>query len=222
MKQLLLREWVQYKSATGWSMLWVWVIYLIAFIIGGSNMLFMLLYLPVIMGYSVMLNIRQQGEAVRQGSEDFLLPVPLGRVIRARYLFIFGVFLLSSVLVTGVVAVGRLLGDISIDPVMVFGSCMGINGIMLDISMPLLYRWGAARSRIYMILVLAVSASVGAMASIMLEFGMGQTGHGLSANVGCLAGAVLVWCLSPLSVCWTVKMYRKGGVDHEKKPILEG
>ena len=183
---LLRREWEQYRSVNGKAMLLIWVVYLLTFLVAHNQMIFMVVYLPVLMGYSAITGAKQQGETVHQGNEDFLLPVPLEDIIRARYLFVFGITLVSSLVVA----------------------------VVVD-------RRGAARSRIYLILVVTMGAMAGGAAALVAEIGLTRTGIATAADFAYLVGAALIWCLSPLSARLTMKMYRRGGVDHEKRPIVQ-
>ena len=218
---LLRREWEQYRSVNGKAMLLIWVVYLLTFLVAHNQMIFMVVYLPVLMGYSAITGAKQQGETVHQGNEDILLPVPLEDIIRARYLFVFGITLVSSLVVAVVVQLARvLLGSVA-GPVMVLGFSMSIMGIMALVAMPLVYRRGAARSRIYLILVVTMGAMAGGAAALVAEIGLTRTGIATAADFAYLVGAALIWCLSPLSARLTMKMYRRGGVDHEKRPIVQ-
>lgn len=73
---LLRREWLQYRSF-GKSWLLVWAIYLGLYLLMGISASFVITFLPIIMTYSAVYTVKQAGEAVGAGTEDFLLPVPL-------------------------------------------------------------------------------------------------------------------------------------------------
>ena len=85
---LLRREWLQYRSF-GKSWLLVWAIYLGLYLLMGISASFVITFLPIIMTYSAVYTVKQAGEAVGAGTEDFLLPVPLRQVLWARYQFAF-------------------------------------------------------------------------------------------------------------------------------------
>lgn len=105
---LLRREWLQYRSF-GKSWLLVWAIYLGLYLLMGISASFVITFLPIIMTYSAVYTVKQAGEAVGAGTEDFLLPVPLRQVLWARYQFAFLVGLASSVVVVCAILLRQLL-----------------------------------------------------------------------------------------------------------------
>ena len=161
------------------------------------------------------------GEAVNAGTEDFLLPVPLRRVIWARYQLVFLIGLASSLFCIIMLFLGRLLhpSDSFYSPVFLFGMGMLTAGASAVFVGPIIFRWEFGRSRVLNTLIISLGAAVGAGSSALVIIASNGGGLGMLDLVP-LLGAVLLWALAPASCALAEKNYRKGGVTHEKKPII--
>lgn len=217
---LLRREWTRYHSFGG-SWLFIWGIYLVIFLLTGQSGSFFLVFLPMIMSYGALVTASQAGEAVLAGTEDFLLPVPLRRVIWARYQLVFLIGLASSLLCIIMLFLGRLLhpSDSFYSPVFLFGMGMLTAGASAVFVGPIIFRWEFGRSRVLNTLIIGLGTAVGAGSSALVIIASNGGGLGMLDLVP-LLGAVLLWALAPVSCTLAEKNYRKGGVTHEKKPII--
>lgn len=217
---LLRREWLQYRSF-GKSWLLVWAIYLGLYLLLGISASFVITFLPIIMTYSAVYTVKQAGEAVGAGAEDFLLPVPLRQVLWARYQFAFLVGLASTVVVVCAVLLRQLLNPAEkLNLLFMIGSAMTYSAVITGGSMPLLYKFGATRGRFTLLVLMGLAAALGGSAAIVGMSAIG--GMPNSAGYGIAACAVLLWALMPFSLRLTERFYRQGGVDHERHPIVEG
>ena len=217
---LLRREWLQYRSF-GKSWLLVWAIYLGLYLLMGISASFVITFLPIIMTYSAVYTVKQVGEVVGAGTEDFLLPVPLRQVLWARYQFAFLVGLASSVVVVRAILLRQLLNPAEkLNLLFTIGSAMAYSAVITGGSMPLLYKFGAARGRFTLLVLMGLAAALGGSAAIVGMSAIG--GMPNSAGYGIAACAVLLWALMPFSLRITERFYRQGGVDHERHPIVEG
>ena len=217
---LLRREWLQYRSF-GKSWLLVWAIYLGLYLLMGISASFVITFLPIIMTYSAVYTVKQVGEVVGAGTEDFLLPVPLRQVLWARYQFAFLVGLASSVVVVCAILLRQLLNPAEkLNLLFTIGSAMAYSAVITGGSMPLLYKFGATRGRFTLLVLMGLAAALGGSAAIVGMSAIG--GMPNSAGYGIAACAVLLWALMPFSLRLTERFYRQGGVDHERHPIVEG
>ena len=217
---LLRREWLQYRSF-GKSWLLVWAIYLGLYLLMGISASFVITFLPIIMTYSAVYTVKQAGEVVGAGTEDFLLPVPLRQVLWARYQFAFLVGLASSVVVVCAILLRQLLNPAEkLNLLFTIGSAMAYSAVITGGSMPLLYKFGATRGRFTLLVLMGLAAALGGSAAIVGMSAIG--GMPNSAGYGIAACAVLLWALMPFSLRLTERFYRQGGVDHERHPIVEG
>lgn len=217
---LLRREWLQYRSF-GKSWLLVWAIYLGLYLLMGISASFVITFLPIIMTYSAVYTVKQVGEVVGAGTEDFLLPVPLRQVLWARYQFAFLVGLASSVVVVCAILLRQLLNPAEkLNLLFTIGSAMAYSAVITGGSMPLLYKFGATRGRFTLLVLMGLAAALGGSAAIVGMSAIG--GMPNSAGYGIAACAVLLWALMPFSLRITERFYRQGGVDHERHPIVEG
>ena len=149
---LLRREWLQYRSF-GKSWLLVWAIYLGLYLLMGISASF------IIMTYSAVYTVKQAGEAVGAGTEDFLLPVPLRQVLWARYQFAFLVGLASSVVVVCAILLRQLLNPAEkLNLLFTIGSAMAYSAVITGGSMPLLYKFGATRGRFTLLVLMGLAA----------------------------------------------------------------
>lgn len=216
---LLRREWLQFQSF-GRTWLWVWGLYLGLYLLLGMSASFIILFLPIIMTYSAIYSSKQAGEPVSAGTEDFLLPVHLREVLRARYLFAFLISAVSVAVVLAAVLLQRSLNpDESFSPFYVLGACMTYTAVITGGGMPLLYRFGAAKGRFTLIILMGIAA---AMCSSIAVVGMAALG-GVpdSVSLALMLCAAVLWALMPFSLRLTERFYRQGGVDHERHPIVE-
>ena len=217
---LLRREWLQYRSF-GKSWLLVWAIYLGLYLLMGISASFVITFLPIIMTYSAVYTVKQAGEVVGAGTEDFLLPVPLRQVLWARYQFAFLVGLASSVVVVCAILLRQLLNPAEkLNLLFTIGSAMAYSAVITGGSMPLLYKFGATRGRFTLLVLMGLAAALGGSAAIVGMSAIGGIPN--SAGYGIAACAVLLWALMPFSLRLTERFYRQGGVDHERHPIVEG
>lgn len=217
---LLRREWLQYRSF-GKSWLLVWAIYLGLYLLMGISASFVITFLPIIMTYSAVYTVKQAGEVVGAGTEDFLLPVPLRQVLWARYQFAFLVGLASSVVVVCAILLRQLLNPAEkLNLLFTIGSAMAYSAVITGGSMPLLYKFGATRGRFTLLVLMGLAAALGGSAAIVGMSAIG--GMPNSAGYGIAACAALLWALMPFSLRLTERFYRQGGVDHERHPIVEG
>ena len=217
---LLRREWLQYRSF-GKSWLLVWAIYLGLYLLMGISASFVITFLPIIMTYSAVYTVKQVGEVVGAGTEDFLLPVPLRQVLWARYQFAFLVGLASSVVVVCAILLRQLLNPAEkLNLLFTIGSAMAYSAVITGGSMPLLYKFGATRGRFTLLVLMGLAAALGGSAAIVGMSAIG--GMPNSAGYGIAACAALLWALMPFSLRLTERFYRQGGVDHERHPIVEG
>lgn len=217
---LLRREWLQYRSF-GKSWLLVWAIYLGLYLLMGISASFVITFLPIIMTYSAVYTVKQAGEAVGAGTEDFLLPVPLRQVLWARYQFAFLVGLASSVVVVCAILLRQLLNPAEkLNLLFTIGSAIAYSAVITGGSMPLLYKFGATRGRFTLLVLMGLAAALGGSAAIVGMSAIG--GMPNSAGYGIAACAALLWALMPFSLRLTERFYRQGGVDHERHPIVEG
>ena len=217
---LLRREWLQYRSF-GKSWLLVWAIYLGLYLLMGISASFVITFLPIIMTYSAVYTVKQVGEVVGAGTEDFLLPVPLRQVLWARYQFAFLVGLASSVVVVCAILLRQLLNPAEkLNLLFTIGSAMAYSAVITGGSMPLLYKFGATRGRFTLLVLMGLAAALGGSAAIVGMSAIGGIPN--SAGYGIAACAVLLWALMPFSLRITERFYRQGGVDHERHPIVEG
>ena len=217
---LLRREWLQYRSF-GKSWLLVWAIYLGLYLLMGISASFVITFLPIIMTYSAVYTVKQAGEVVGAGTEDFLLPVPLRQVLWARYQFAFLVGLASSVVVVCAILLRQLLNPAEkLNLLFTIGSAMAYSAVITGGSMPLLYKFGATRGRFTLLVLMGLAAALGGSAAIVGMSAIGGIPN--SAGYGIAACAVLLWALMPFSLRITERFYRQGGVDHERHPIVEG
>ena len=178
---LLRREWLQYRSF-GKSWLLVWAIYLGLYLLMGISASFVITFLPIIMTYSAVYTVKQAGEAVGAGTEDFLLPVPLRQVLWARYQFAFLVGLASSVVVVCAILLRQLLNPAEkLNLLFTIGSAMAYSAVITGGSMPLLYKFGATRGRFTLLVLMGLAA---ALASIL--------GHYLGAGLAIRNGSKIV------------------------------
>ena len=188
---LLRREWTRYHSFGG-SWLFIWGIYLVIFLLTGQSGSFFLVFLPMIMSYGALVTASQAGEAVLAGTEDFLLPVPLRRVIWARYQLVFLIGLASSLLCIIMLFLGRLLhpSDSFYSPVFLFGMGMLTAGASAVFVGPIIFRWEFGRSRVLNTLIIGLGAAVGAGSSALVIIALewrrpGDAGSGAAAGRGC-------------------------------------
>ena len=216
---LLRREWLQYKSF-GKSWLWIWVLYLGLYLLLGLAAGFIVLFLPIVMTYSAIYSAKQTGEAVSAGIEDFLLPVPLREVLWSKYLFAFLMASISALVVLAAVMVQRLLNpEEIISPFYVLGATMTYTAVVTGGGLPLLYKFGATRGRFTMIILMGISAVLGSSVAILGLTAMGGVPDSIS--IALTITAVVLWALMPFSLRLTERFYRRGGVDHERHPIVE-
>lgn len=216
---LLRREWLQYKSF-GRTWLWIWVLYLGMYLLLGMAAGFIVLFLPVVMTYSAIYSAKQTGEAVSAGTEDFLLPVPLREVLQAKYLFAFLMASISALVVLAAVMVQRILNPGEAFSIFyVLGATMTYTAVVTGGGLPLLYKFGATKGRFTLIILMGTSAALGSSVAILGLTAMGgvsdATGYALTLT------AVVLWALMPFSLRLTERFYRRGGVDHERHPIVE-
>ena len=199
----------------------MWAIYLGLYLLMGISASFVITFLPIIMTYSAVYTVKQAGEAVGAGTEDFLLPVPLRQVLWARYQFAFLVGLASSVVVVCAILLRQLLNPAEkLNLLFTIGSAMAYSAVITGGSMPLLYKFGATRGRFTLLVLMGLAAALGGSAAIVGMSAIG--GMPNSAGYGIAACAVLLWALMPFSLRLTERFYRQGGVDHERHPIVEG
>ena len=216
---LLRREWLQYKSF-GRTWLWIWVLYLGMYLLLGMAAGFVVIFLPIIMTYSAIYSAKQTGEPVSAGTEDFLLPVPLREVLWARYLFAFLLGAASVVVVLAAVMFQGLLNpEEAISPFYLLGATMIYTGVITGLGMPLLYRFGATKARLSLLVLMAISAALGGSAAVAGLTALGGVPD--SVSLGLMLCALLLWALMPFSLRLTERFYRQGGVDHERHPIVE-
>ena len=216
---LLRREWLQYKSF-GKSWLWIWGLYLGMYLLLGMAAGFVIVFLPIIMSYSAIYSAKQTGEAVNAGTEDFLLPVPLRDVLWARYLFSFLLGAASVIVVLATVLLQGLLNpDESISPFYILGITMTYTGVITGVGMPLLYRFGATKARLSLLVIMAIAAALGGSAAVVGLAALGGVPD--SVSIALVILAVVLWALMPFSLRLTERFYRRGGVDHERRPIVE-
>ena len=195
---LLRREWLQYKSF-GRTWLWIWVLYLGMYLLLGMAAGFVVVFLPIIMAYSAIYSAKQTGEAVNAGTEDFLLPVPLRDVLWAKYLFAFLMGSASAVVVLAAVLFQTLLNpEEAINP---------------------FYVLGVTKARFTLLVLMGISAALGGSAAVVGLAAMGGVPDG--AGYALTITAVVLWALMPFSLRLTERFYRRGGVDHERHPIVE-
>ena len=216
---LLRREWLQYKSF-GRTWLWIWVLYLGMYLLLGMAAGFVVVFLPIIMAYSAIYSAKQTGEAVNAGTEDFLLPVPLRDVLWAKYLFAFLMGSASAVVVLAAVLFQTLLNpEEAINPFYVLGVTMTYTAVITGVGMPLLYRFGATKARFTLLVLMGISAALGGSAAVVGLAALGGVPDSIS--IALTITAVVLWALMPFSLRLTERFYRRGGVDHERHPIVE-
>lgn len=216
---LLRREWLQYKSF-GRTWLWIWVLYLGMYLLLGMAAGFVVVFLPIIMAYSAIYSAKQTGEAVNAGTEDFLLPVPLRDVLWAKYLFAFLMGSASAVVVLAAVLFQTLLNpDEAINLFYVLGVTMTYTAVITGVGMPLLYRFGATKARFTLLVLMGISAALGGSAAVVGLAALGGVPDSIS--IALTITAVVLWALMPFSLRLTERFYRRGGVDHERHPIVE-
>ena len=216
---LLRREWLQYKSF-GRTWLWMWVLYLGMYLLLGMAAGFVVVFLPIIMAYSAIYSAKQTGEAVNAGTEDFLLPVPLRDVLWAKYLFAFLMGSASAVVVLAAVLFQTLLNpEEAINPFYVLGVTMTYTAVITGVGMPLLYRFGATKARFTLLVLMGISAALGGSAAVVGLAALGGVPDSIS--IALTITAVVLWALMPFSLRLTERFYRRGGVDHERHPIVE-
>lgn len=216
---LLRREWLQYKSF-GKSWLYIWILYLGLYLLLGMAAGFIVLFLPVVMTYSAIYSAKQTGEAVSAGTEDFLLPVPLREVLQAKYLFAFLMASISALVVLAAVMVQRILNPGEAFSIFyVLGATMTYTAVVTGVGMPLLYRFGATKARFTLLVLMGISAALGGSMAVVGLAAMGGVPDG--AGYALTITAVVLWALMPFSLRLTERFYRRGGVDHERHPIVE-
>ena len=129
---------------------------------------FVVVFLPIIMAYSAIYSAKQTGEAVNAGTEDFLLPVPLRDVLWAKYLFAFLMGSASAVVVLAAVLFQTLLNpEEAINPFYVLGVTMTYTAVITGVGMPLLYRFGATKARLTLLVLMGISAALGGSAAVV-------------------------------------------------------
>ena len=216
---LLRREWLQYKSF-GRTWLWIWALYLGMYLLLGMAAGFVVVFLPIIMAYSAIYSAKQTGEAVNAGTEDFLLPVPLRDVLWAKYLFAFLMGSASAVVVLAAVLFQTLLNpEEAINAFYVLGVTMTYTAVITGVGMPLLYRFGATKARFTLLVLMGISAALGGSAAVVGLAALGGVPDSIS--IALTITAVVLWALMPFSLRLTERFYRRGGVDHERRPIVE-
>lgn len=216
---LLRREWLQYKSF-GKSWLFIWILYLGLYLLLGMAAGFIVLFLPVVMTYSAIYSAKQTGEAVSAGTEDFLLPVPLREVLQAKYLFAFLMASISALVVLAAVMVQRILNPGEAFSIFyVLGATMTYTAVVTGVGMPLLYRFGATKARFTLLVLMGISAALGGSMAVVGLAALGGVPDG--AGYALTITAVVLWALMPFSLRLTERFYRRGGVDHERHPIVE-
>lgn len=216
---LLRREWLQYKSF-GKSWLYIWILYLGLYLLLGMAAGFIVLFLPVVMTYSAIYSAKQTGEAVSAGTEDFLLPVPLREVLQAKYLFAFLMASISALVVLAAVMVQRILNPGEAFSIFyVLGATMTYTAVVTGGGLPLLYRFGATKARFTLLVLMGISAALGGSAAVVGLAALGGVPDSIS--IALTITAVVLWALMPFSLRLTERFYRRGGVDHERHPIVE-
>lgn len=216
---LLRREWLQYKSF-GRTWLWIWILYLGLYLLLGMAAGFIVLFLPVVMTYSAIYSAKQTGEAVSAGTEDFLLPVPLREVLQAKYLFAFLMASISALVVLAAVMVQRILNPGEAFSIFyVLGATMTYTAVVTGGGLPLLYKFGATKGLFPLIILMGISAALGGSMAVVGLAAMGGVPDG--AGYALTITAVVLWALMPFSLRLTERFYRRGGVDHERHPIVE-
>lgn len=216
---LLRREWLQYKSF-GRTWLWIWVLYLGMYLLLGMAAGFIVLFLPVVITYSAIYSAKQTGEAVSAGTEDFLLPVPLRDVLQAKYLFAFLMASISALVVLAAVMVQRILNPGEAFSIFyVLGVTMTYTAVITGVGMPLLYRFGATKARFTLLVLMGISAALGGSMAVVGLAALGGVPDSIS--IALTITAVVLWALMPFSLRLTERFYRRGGVDHERHPIVE-
>lgn len=216
---LLRREWLQYKSF-GKSWLYIWILYLGLYLLLGMAAGFIVLFLPVVMTYSAIYSAKQTGEAVSAGTEDFLLPVPLREVLQAKYLFAFLMASISALVVLAAVMVQRILNPGEAFSIFyVLGATMTYTAVVTGGGLPLLYKFGATKGLFTLIILMGISAALGGSMAVVGLAAMGGVPDSIS--IALTITAVVLWALMPFSLRLTERFYRRGGVDHERHPIVE-
>ena len=154
------------------------------------------------------------------GTEDFLLPVPLRDVLWAKYLFAFLMGSASAVVVLAAVLFQTLLNpEEAINPFYVLGVTMTYTAVITGVGMPLLYRFGATKARFTLLVLMGISAALGGSAAVVGLAALGGVPDSIS--IALTITAVVLWALMPFSLRLTERFYRRGGVDHERHPIVE-
>lgn len=85
--------------------------------------------------------------------------------------------------------------------------------------MPLLYRFGATKARFTLLVLMGISAALGGSAAVVGLAALGGVPDSIS--IALTITAVVLWVLMPFSLRLTERFYRRGGVDHERHPIVE-
>ena len=101
----------------------------------------------------------------------------------------------------------------------VLGVTMTYTAVITGVGMPLLYRFGATKARLTLLVLMGISAALGGSAAVVGLAALGGVPDSIS--IALTITAVVLWALMPFSLRLTERFYRRGGVDHERHPIVE-
>ena len=107
----------------------------------------------------------------------------------------------------------------AINPFYVLGVTMTYTAVITGVGMPLLYRFGATKARFTLLVLMGISAALGGSAAVVGLAALGGVPDSIS--IALTITAVVLWALMPFSLRLTERFYRRGGVDHERHPIVE-
>ncbi|NCB62629.1 MAG: ABC-2 transporter permease [Clostridia bacterium] len=172
MSGMLLKDWYLMKSA-GKSTLSVIAVFVILVLTGVYDITFFNVMFVMLL---TMMPVTAFAYDEQAGWDKYAAATPAGRVgvVRGKYIFSLLLWLVSLVLTLGFTVIAHVLHpekSVLAESVISGAVVVSVGLVMVDILLPLIFKFGSQKSRVMLILVVGVLVGVGVGASVMMERG---------------------------------------------------